>query len=161
MVHNITVPNWTIPQASLETRSNFSCIALNKGGQSRPAFDFVNVEAPPALIPQDNTPYKGVLYSSQNMTLTCRIECSPVCSIKWYKDHEEIDFDRDPLYYVVNTTHPADYKKNDFESIESILVPGVIKVCSCVTTSFTGVEYEELARQPAGQKGEQLVLHVC
>ncbi|KAJ3660556.1 hypothetical protein Zmor_004998 [Zophobas morio] len=122
MVHNITVPNWTIPQASLETRSNFSCIALNKGGQSRPAFDFVNVEAPPALIPQDNTPYKGVLYSSQNMTLTCRIECSPVCSIKWYKDHEEIDFDRDPLYYVVNTTHPADYKKNDFESIESILV---------------------------------------
>src|SRR5699024_3971609 len=59
MVHNITVPNWTIPQASLETRSNFSCIALNKGGQSRPAFDFVNVEAPPALIPMDNKLYKG------------------------------------------------------------------------------------------------------
>jgi hypothetical protein len=122
MIHNITGSKWTIPHASLETRSKFSCIPWNKGGQGEPAFDSIDVEAPPALITKDNTPYKGVLYSSKNMSLTCRIECSPLCSIKWFKDGHEINFERNSLYYVVNTTHEADYKKNDFESIESTLV---------------------------------------
>ncbi|XP_044272601.1 uncharacterized protein LOC123016327 [Tribolium madens] len=122
MIHNITVSNWTIPHASLETRSNFTCIALNKGGQSKPAYDFVNVEAPPTVITKASATYKGVLYTSQNMSLSCQIECFPRCSIKWYKDGHEINFENNKLYYVINTNHSADYKTNDFESIESTLV---------------------------------------
>ncbi|RZC32225.1 Ig 3 and/or I-set domain containing protein, partial [Asbolus verrucosus] len=113
--------NLTIHKASLETRSNFTCVAKNAGGKSEPAYDNITVLAPPAFIGNLNS-YKGVLYSAPNVSLTCRIECYPACSVIWFKDGHRLDTENNHLYYVNIKEHPADVNKNDFESIESTLV---------------------------------------
>ncbi|CAH0547572.1 unnamed protein product, partial [Brassicogethes aeneus] len=117
----ITSSNFTIPQVGLETKNNFTCIAQNEGGQSEPSTREINVFAPPAFI-QKLPPYQGILYSSQNINLTCRVECSPLCSIVWLKDGKHLDTNSNPLYYLSTVLYPPDLQKNDFESIESTLV---------------------------------------
>lgn len=79
------------------------------------------VSAPPAFI-QNLPPYKGILASSKNVSLTCRVECFPICSIVWYKDGMQLDVNRTSLYYVETHIHQPDVQKNDFESVESTLV---------------------------------------
>lgn len=138
-VPEVTTHNWTIFPVTLETKSNFTCIAVNEGGQSAPAsaridvsgnfkllifkkkIIFMNFLAPPAFI-QNLPPYQGVLMSAKNISLTCRVEASPLCSIKWFKDGRELDTINNPLYFVKTTVYPADLRKNDFQSIESTLV---------------------------------------
>ncbi|KAJ8954752.1 hypothetical protein NQ314_007022, partial [Rhamnusium bicolor] len=116
----ITSSKFTIPSVRLETRSNFTCIAENDGGQSDPATVFINVNAPPAFIQKLPT-YQGVLYSSQNINLTCIVECYPECSIIWNKDGSNLDTSNN-LYSVITTPLPPDSRKNDFESINSTLI---------------------------------------
>ncbi|XP_065160558.1 uncharacterized protein nrm isoform X4 [Atheta coriaria] len=120
-VPDVTTANWTISPVLFETKSNFTCIASNEGGRSEPASKFINVEAPPAFI--RNLPsYQGVLMTSKNISLTCRVECSPMCSVTWFKDGQLLNVDDNLLYYITNKNLPADVRKNDFESIESTLV---------------------------------------
>lgn len=119
-VPDITTWNWTINPVTLETKSTFTCIAVNEGGQSSPASAKIDVSAPPAFI-QNLSPYQGVLMSSKNISLTCRVEASPLSTIKWFKDGIEID-SRNPKYYIRTASFGADVRKNDFESIESTLV---------------------------------------
>ncbi|XP_049818622.1 hemicentin-1 isoform X3 [Aethina tumida] len=120
-MNEITTRNFTISPVRLETKSNFTCIAVNEGGQSEPATEVINVYAPPAFI-QKLIPYQGVLYSSQHINLTCRVECSPMCSIVWLKDGHLLDTNNNPLYYLETQEYKPDLRKNDFESIESTLV---------------------------------------
>lgn len=35
LVREINVPNWTINYVTLETRNNFTCVAINEGGRSK------------------------------------------------------------------------------------------------------------------------------
>lgn len=77
--------------------------------------------APPALFDRLK-PYQGILYSAQQINLTCRVECSPLCSIIWKKNGRIIDFNNNPLYYNKTIKHDPDLQKNIFESIESTLV---------------------------------------
>lgn len=62
-----------------------------------------------------------MIYTANNISLTCRVECSPECSIIWLKNGHEIPTS-DVMYSTKVTKHPPDLKKNDFESIESMLV---------------------------------------
>lgn len=119
-IQDVTTSNWTISPVLLETKSNFTCIAFNEGGQSIPATVAIDVSAPPAFI-QNLPPYQGVLMSSKNISLTCRVECSPICYITWYKDGLQLSGNDNPLYYVKTAVYPPDVRKNDFESIESTL----------------------------------------
>lgn len=43
VIPEVTVSNFTISPVRLETRSNFTCIAVNEGGRSEPATVFINV----------------------------------------------------------------------------------------------------------------------
>ncbi|XP_050315809.1 uncharacterized protein LOC126750284 isoform X2 [Anthonomus grandis grandis] len=117
----VTSAKLKIAPVGLETNSNFTCIAVNEGGQSEPATLFVNVNAPPALFDRWKT-YQGILYSAEQINLTCRVECSPLCKIVWKKNGKLIDFDNDPLYYNKTVIHEPDLQKNMFESIESTLI---------------------------------------
>ncbi|XP_030767914.1 hemicentin-1 isoform X2 [Sitophilus oryzae] len=118
----ITTSKHKIVPVGLETRSNFTCIAVNEGGQSDPATAFINVNAPPALFDRLKS-YQGILYSSQHINLTCRVECFPLCNIIWKKNGRILEFnERNKLYYNKTVIHPPDLQKNIFESIESTLI---------------------------------------
>lgn len=124
--------------ANLASRSNFSCYAINEGGASNTATTFINVSgtywnlqsrdkltvvcfaAPPKFI-QTLPPYTPFLSSSENMSLTCRVECYPLCSITWYKDNEVIK-NNHPLYDIRTIIHEADTNRSDLESAQSTLV---------------------------------------
>ncbi|KAG5898346.1 hypothetical protein JTB14_034328 [Gonioctena quinquepunctata] len=117
----ITTPNYTISSVRLQSRSNFTCIAVNEGGKSAPSTVFVNVFAPPTFYNSVST-YHGLLYSSKHINLTCIVECYPECSIVWHKDGVKLDIAHNPLYYVETHFLPPNLQKNDFESINSTLI---------------------------------------
>ncbi|KAK9891372.1 hypothetical protein WA026_014616 [Henosepilachna vigintioctopunctata] len=77
--------------------------------------------SPPSFI-QNLIPYQGILYNSKNISLTCRVECWPICSIVWYIDGKQLDKTTSSLYYIRTEIHPSNVAKNDFESVESTLV---------------------------------------
>lgn len=37
LIQDVTTANWTIDPVTLETESNFTCLAYNKGGEGDPA----------------------------------------------------------------------------------------------------------------------------
>ena len=119
-IGNLVSSNWTIKRASLSTRSNFSCIVQTKTGSISRADIFVDVIAPPRFI-KDLLTYYGYSHTSTNVSLTCIIECYPLCNVLWYKDDQKIDTDN-PLYYIKNEQVPADDPSDEFESVESTLV---------------------------------------
>lgn len=88
--------------------------------------------------------------SSKNINLTCRVECSPICSITWYKDNRQIDVNTNPLYYTKTNVLPPDLQKNDFESIQSTLVINIsLNDCVFQLNFFfyyiTDMEYDRVA----------------
>lgn len=121
------------------------------------------IPAPPAFI-QNLPPYQGILASSKNVSLTCRVECFPICSIVWYKDGHQLDVNRNSLYYIKTAIYPPDVQKNDFESVESTLV-NILKVLIPISyqNSFSDMEYYSLARRTIGQNSSEfeLLLSKC
>ncbi|XP_049814950.1 hemicentin-1 isoform X1 [Schistocerca nitens] len=124
--HNIsavTSANWTIDPVSLETESNFTCLAYNEGGEGEPATVFIEVLAPPAFI-NTSPPYYGAAVNTQNLNISCRVECSPICEVNWLKNNVLIDTSNGSAspYTVINKRLPADTAANDFQSILSTLL---------------------------------------
>lgn len=76
--------------------------------------------APPTFI--NRLPlYYGALNTAQNINLTCRVECSPICSILWLKNGQRLETGSHARYYVMDTVIPPDTRTNDFESVQSTL----------------------------------------
>jgi len=45
--------------------------------------------APPAFL--DGLPtYTGCMAEAENFSVTCRVECSPLCSLTWLKDGVQV-----------------------------------------------------------------------
>lgn len=109
-----------INPVKLDTRNNFTCMAINEGGKGDPSTVFINVSAPPTFI--TSLKYQHVMSFQTNMSLTCRVECSPLCFISWFKGNEQIDTRNNRLYDVKTTIRDANAKTGDFESIESTLI---------------------------------------
>lgn len=119
-VKDIVSKEWIIDPVTLHSRNNFSCYAVNEGGNGTMATINVDVQVSPAFIKQ-LPQYSGFLYSEPNIMLSCRIECVPECSIYWYRDGEEIT-NANSRYFIKNRNMPADKSTGDFESILSELV---------------------------------------
>lgn len=111
-------PTIIIDPVGLDSRTNFSCHAYNEAGQSRSATIELDVYAPPNFI-RNLHPRTGALFSSPNISLTCRVECVPACTITWLKDGAIID-KSDERYFTNETYLPAEVVL-DFESIQSEL----------------------------------------
>jgi hypothetical protein len=119
-VKDIVSSEWIIDPVSLHSRNNFSCYAINDGGNGTMATINVEVQVAPTFIstlPQ----YSGFLYSEPKIMLTCRIECVPKCSIYWFLDGEEIS-NQNERYFINETSLAADTSTGDFESVLSELV---------------------------------------
>ncbi|XP_045485355.1 hemicentin-1 isoform X4 [Pieris rapae] len=120
VVSDIVSQNWTIDPVTLDHRTNFSCRGVNAGGEGEPAFVNVDVLAPPSFKYAMNH-YSGALYKSQNISLSCTVECAPLCSVQWLKDGQIIDPAKTDRYYVVDRKIPPQVNRNDFEATESTL----------------------------------------
>ncbi|KAI4471624.1 contactin 5 [Holotrichia oblita] len=120
LVSDINTHYWTINPVVFETEDNYTCYASNEGGNSDPASISINVLAPPKFV-QDLPSYLSILHTTKNISLTCRVECSPICSISWSKNGILIPRNASRFSFR-ETTHPSDRNKNLFESIESTLI---------------------------------------
>ena len=74
-----------IPSAVLASRGHYSCQAVNTAGVGGAGSASLEVGARPQLLERLRS-YTGVLDSSQNLSLVCRVECSPSCRIAWYRN---------------------------------------------------------------------------
>ncbi|XP_011314912.1 hemicentin-1 isoform X1 [Fopius arisanus] len=111
----------SIESVNLRTKDNFTCMAYNEAGDGDSAITFIDVSAAPAFI-HPLPPYHGYVYNATNVSIGCRVECSPICNVSWSKNNKPIDFSaNNSLYYVTNVYHPADKGTSDFESIQSNL----------------------------------------
>ncbi|XP_014297266.1 hemicentin-1 isoform X3 [Microplitis demolitor] len=113
-------PILNIDSVNLRTKANFTCIAYNQAGDGDPATTFIDVAAPPGFI-NPLAPYNGYVYNAVNVSIGCRVECSPICNVSWIKNNVPINFTATDRYYVTNVYHPADQSTSDFESIQSNL----------------------------------------
>lgn len=109
----------TFDNIGLDSRTNFSCYAYNEGGKGKSATIDLNVLAAPAFI-QNLQPRTAALFSSNDISLSCRVECVPACTILWFKNNVGIE-KNDERYYINETYVPADMAVGDFESVLSVL----------------------------------------
>ncbi|KAH8233853.1 hypothetical protein KR032_000185, partial [Drosophila birchii] len=118
-LQDIVTKDWTVEPIGLDSRTNYSCYAYNEGGKGLMATVNLEVHAPPFFI-KNLAPYTGILHSSTNATLTCRIECVPRCDIHWQKDGVQIE-KNNSRYFVKEKYMEASPATGDFESILSVL----------------------------------------
>lgn len=112
--------DWAVEVVVLDTRTNYSCYAENEGGRGAMTTINLDVHAPPFFI-KNLPPYTGMLHTSRNANLTCRIECVPRCEISWLKDGVAIEAN-DTRYFVKEKYMDASPATGDFESMLSVLV---------------------------------------
>ncbi|XP_041674184.1 uncharacterized protein LOC108118341 isoform X5 [Drosophila eugracilis] len=118
-LQDIVTKDWTVEPVGLDSRTNYSCYAYNEGGKGVMATVNLEVHAPPFFI-KNLPPYTGMLHSSSNATLTCRIECVPRCEISWQKDGDPIE--RNDTRYIIKEKYmEASPATGDFESMLSVL----------------------------------------
>ncbi|XP_073840505.1 neuromusculin isoform X8 [Musca autumnalis] len=116
---NSDTKDYTIEPVGLDSRTNYSCYAFNAGGKGAMATVNLEVHAPPFFI-KNLPPYTGMLHTSRNANLTCRIECVPRCEISWLKDGVAIE-KNDTRYFVKDKYMDASPATGDFESMLSVL----------------------------------------
>ncbi|XP_065562722.1 hemicentin-1-like isoform X7 [Artemia franciscana] len=119
LIHDISSANWTISPVTLKNEANISCYAVNLAGPGEPDVIEIDVLAPPAFIDR-LPPYQGALLNSSETSVSCRVECAPMCEIIWFKDGVLIE-DDSPLYQIETRFLPPDPQSNDLDSILSIL----------------------------------------
>ncbi|XP_063885393.1 B-cell receptor CD22-like isoform X4 [Scylla paramamosain] len=118
LVPDVTTATWTINPVSLETEDNFTCVPFNVEGEGERATVFIDVQAAPVFIDR-LPPYYGALMSAKRVSLSCRVECSPLCSIEWLKNDEPLLND---THYSISTRRlPPDSSSGDLESVSSEL----------------------------------------
>ncbi|KAJ0170416.1 hypothetical protein K1T71_013787 [Dendrolimus kikuchii] len=153
VVSDIVSQNWTIDPVTLDHRTNFSCRGINAGGEGEGATTSIDVLAPPSFKYAMNH-YSGALYKSQNISLSCTVECAPLCSVQWLKDGQVIDPEKTDRYYVVERKIEPQVNRNDFEATESTLHwnmtawPGQVLDRTADTASYTCRSSRNLAGPP-------------
>ncbi|XP_037293639.1 hemicentin-1 isoform X3 [Manduca sexta] len=151
-VSDIVSQNWTIDPVTLDHRTNFSCRAFSAAGDGAPATLAINVLAPPSFKYAMNH-YSGALYKSQNISLSCTVECAPLCSVQWLKNGQVIPAN-DTRYYVHERHIEPQGNRNDFEATESTLHwnmsawPGGVLDRAADTASYTCRSSRNLAGPP-------------
>jgi hypothetical protein len=125
-----------ITNLKLIDRGNISCAAVNEVGLGpKGRFEIVPY-APPKII--DSLPptigvnekrikkviegvEEGVQEMEDAISVSCRVECYPICHINWYNNNQLIE-NVSQFYHIKNSVHPEEFLLNRFVSIVSSLV---------------------------------------
>ena len=75
--------------------------------------------APPTFI-ERLQPYRGALTTAKEVSISCQVECYPLCDIIWLKDG--LPLGDTEFYTIKKSTLPPDETKSDFESVVSTLI---------------------------------------
>uniref|UniRef100_A0A2P2I4X8 Neural cell adhesion molecule 1-like n=1 Tax=Hirondellea gigas TaxID=1518452 RepID=A0A2P2I4X8_9CRUS len=118
LIPDVTSLSWQIDPVSLETESNFTCVPYNSEGESVPGDVDIDVMARPFFITR-LPPYQGFLMNSKKVSLSCRVECSPLCSITWRKNG--LPLQNSTHYKVISSVKNPDPSSGDLESVMSVL----------------------------------------
>src|SRR6185369_10877786 len=87
----------------LNNGGNISCVAINEVGVGPKGYFPVIPLAPPQII-DSLPPTIGVNENNEKevISISCRIECLPICQIFWYKNNELIN-NSSQLYQMKNS----------------------------------------------------------
>ncbi|XP_076366927.1 hemicentin-2-like isoform X2 [Tachypleus tridentatus] len=110
--------NYTTDPVRLSTRGNYTCAAVNDVGSGPKGFIRLIGKAPPSVI-DSLPPIHGAPKDASDVSISCRIECDPLCDIEWLRNGESI-MDND-LFFVKTTVHPEEFLTNRFKSVVSTL----------------------------------------
>ncbi|CAG2160554.1 unnamed protein product [Oppiella nova] len=116
----------------LTNSGNISCAAVNEVGIGPKGIFQVTPLAPPKIIDflpptlgiNENKLKTNSAHQHQHeepISISCRIECFPICQIYWYKNNQLID-NSSQLYTIKNSIHPEELSLNRFVSVVSTLI---------------------------------------
>ncbi|XP_076371726.1 B-cell receptor CD22-like isoform X2 [Tachypleus tridentatus] len=108
----------TVEVMDLKDRGNYSCSAVNAAGPGPRGEFYLSMEAPPAVMEELPEMY-GAPSDAKNVSLSCRIECDPLCEIQWRKNEENITDSY--LYLIKSAVLPEDTQAGYFISVVSTL----------------------------------------
>ncbi|KAK3852685.1 hypothetical protein Pcinc_040738 [Petrolisthes cinctipes] len=99
-------PTLLIKNSSANDMGNYTCRVSNEVGVS----DVVNtasvsVLSAPSFI-ERLQPYHGAVMNSAEVSLSCRVECSPLCNVSWLKDDQPLL--NQSHYEIASRVMPAD-----------------------------------------------------
>ncbi|XP_037077566.1 hemicentin-1-like [Pollicipes pollicipes] len=113
---DMTERTWNISSVSLQDSTNFSCVATNSAGRSGVSRAAITVMGKPRFI-QELPPHVGTQLNSSVVSLTCRVECFPLCELRWFKDGQRIE---NGAVYSINSDHRApDLRTNTLQTVTS------------------------------------------
>lgn len=78
-------------------------------------------ETAPKMI-EGLEPYSGALVNATGHSLTCRVECSPLCEVNWFKNGAYINPNASLEYEVSTREHPEEIHFNNLVSVISTLI---------------------------------------
>jgi len=108
-----------ISNAGVESDRNYTCIPFNKVGKGLGSSVSVLVTTKPAFVKM-LTPNSGAPIDRKKVVLTCVVECSPLCSIRWSKNSSLIKNSSE--YQIIERIKLRDYTTNTLSHVESELV---------------------------------------
>ena len=137
-----------VTDLKLSNRGNISCAAANEVGIGPKAiFKVMPVTAPQiidSLPPTIGVNEKLVKSASspigEAVSVSCRVECFPLCQIYWYKNNELID-NSSSQYTIKNSVHPEEFLLNRFESVVSSLIFNMSALSGLDRSGDTNVTY--------------------
>ncbi|XP_022252997.1 hemicentin-1-like isoform X2 [Limulus polyphemus] len=113
-----TTHNLTVESTGLDTRGKYMCSAVNFVGTGPKGEFYLSPKAPPAVINPLPDMY-GAPSDATNISLSCRIECEPLCQIEWRRNRTSIV---DSDFYLIKTMIlPEDVSTGYFTSLVSTL----------------------------------------
>ncbi|XP_015793574.1 hemicentin-2 isoform X3 [Tetranychus urticae] len=109
-----------ITNVTLSTRGNYSCAAISMAGLGSKGYLYIQPMVPPKMI-ESLPEVDGALFNASQHSVSCRVECDPPCSIKWYSNGSIIEPNSSTSYTIKETQHPEEKESNIFLSIVSTL----------------------------------------
>ena len=103
-----------VEDAGVDTDRNYTCIPFNEVGKGSGSSVSVVVTTKPAFVRALplNT---GAHIDSARLVLTCIVECSPLCSIKWFKNNSIIE--NSTQYQINEKIKLRDYTTNTLSHV--------------------------------------------
>lgn len=150
-------PILQITDLKLSNRGNVTCAATNEVGIGTKAlFKVTPVTAPQIIdsLPTTIGVNEKLVESQENqesnesesspageaVSVSCRVECYPLCQIYWYRNNELID-NSSSDYTIKNSVHPEEFLLNRFESVVSTLIFHMSALHQLVRSRNTNVSY--------------------
>ncbi|XP_015783699.1 hemicentin-2-like [Tetranychus urticae] len=88
LLEGVDSSSYSIKSLSVSNQGNYSCAAVNKLGEGPFSHQIIKVKGAPRLI--KGLPVTMGILRNQSVTVSCQIECEPLCPIEWFINNESL-----------------------------------------------------------------------